>query len=179
MKYLAPSWSWASVVRGVEYPIERTISRFEPTITILEAKCYIPGLNPFGRVSGGYLKLRGKVFEGTLTCGNPHSAAHYDVVSSEGEWWFRPDSALGVQEGKVSRAREDQALSEFTAKVTCMFLGTCVFSTYIEGDMPTHYIMVFGAGDEEGSYCRIGLASLQMASPFKLDNYLEREMKIV
>ncbi|RFN51739.1 het-domain-containing protein [Fusarium flagelliforme] len=62
-EYLAPSWSWASVVRGVEFPIERTISRFEPAIAILEAKCHVPGLNPFGRVSDGYIKLRGKVFE--------------------------------------------------------------------------------------------------------------------
>ncbi|CAG7560595.1 unnamed protein product [Fusarium equiseti] len=178
-QYLAPSWSWASVVRGVEFPIERTISRFEPDITILEAKCYVPGLNPFGRVSDGYLKLRGKVFEGTLTCDNPHSTAHYDVVSSEGEWWFRPDSALVVQDGNVSRSRDGHALSKFTAKVTCMYLGTCCFSTYIEGDKLTHYIMVFGAGDEEGGYCRIGLASLQTFSPFKLDNHMDREIKII
>ena len=114
-----------------------------------------------------------------LTCDNPHSTAHYDVVSSQGEWRFRPGSALVVQDGKVSRAREGQTLSEFTAKVTCMFLGTCVFFTYIEGDMPTHYIMVFGAGDEEESYCRIGLASVQTTSSFMLDTYLERRMKIV
>ena len=179
MKYLAPSWSWASVVRGVEHRIERTISSFEPAITILEARCHVPGLNPFGRVSNGYLVLRGEVFEATLTCDNPHSTAHYNVVSSEGDWWFRADSALVVQEGKVSRAREGQTLSEFSAKVDCMYLGTCVFTTYIEGDMPTHYIMVLGAEGEDGSYSRIGLATLEADFSFELDDSHCREVKIV
>lgn len=178
-EYLAPSWSWASVVRGVEFPIERTIARFESGITVIEAKCHVPGLNPFGRVSDGYIKLRGKVFEGTLTCDNPHSTAHYDVVSSEGEWWFRTDSALVEQDGKVSRAREGQTLSEFTSKVTCLYLVTSRSLNYIEGDQLTHYVMVFGARDDDGSYCRIGLASLQTDSPFVLYNYQDREIRIV
>ncbi|KAJ4129772.1 hypothetical protein NW768_006741 [Fusarium equiseti] len=177
-EYLAPSWSWASVVRGVEFPIERTISRFESAITIVEAKCHVPGLNPFGRVSDGYLKLRGKVFQGTLTCDNPHSTAHYNVISSEGLWWFRPDSALVAQDGDVSRAREGQKLSEITSKVTCMYLGMSVSSISPERYRPEHYIMVFGAGDE-GGYCRIGLASLHTDSPFVLDSYQDQEIKIV
>jgi len=178
-EYLAPSWSWVSVVRGVEFPVERTIHQFEPAVTVVEANCHVPGLNPFGRVSDGHIQLRGQVFEGTLTCDNPHSTAHYDVVSPEGEWWFRTDSALVEQDGKVSRARERQTLSKFTSKVTCMYLGTSVSFSFMEGDKRTHYIMVFGAEDEEGSYCRIGLASLETVSPFELKHNLDREMKIV
>ncbi|KAL4725822.1 hypothetical protein ACLX1H_006496 [Fusarium chlamydosporum] len=111
--YVAPSWSWASVRGRVEAQIERTITSFEPSATILEAECHVPGLNPFGRVSGGHLTLRGQISEAMLACDDPHKVSHYEINGSEREWYFYPDSALISSNGKVFRAKEGQVLSEF------------------------------------------------------------------
>ena len=178
-QYVVPSWSWASVVREIEAQVERSIEQFESAVTILEAKCYVPGLNPFGRVSDGYIRLRGQISEATLTCDNPHSGAHYVISGQEENIWFRPDSALVEQDGSVFRAREGQTLADFTSTVSCMYLGSSIPYRSLEGDKTTHYMMVLSAGDEDGSYCRIGLLTLVADFSFELDESMCREIKIV
>jgi hypothetical protein len=178
--YVAPSWSWASVLGGVEAQIERTITSFEPSATILEAECHVPGLNPFGRVSGGHLTLRGQISEAILACDDPHKVSHYEIHGSEGEWYFYPDSALISFNGEVFRAKESQVLSEFSTKVVFLYLGASLPSVYIEGDKPMHYAMALGpSGNNDGSYCRIGLATVQTDFFFEIDDSLCKDVKIV
>ena len=59
----APTWSWASIVGQIVFPDKQEQCRSEhlPGITILEASTTIAGLDPFGHVTGGYLKVSGKL----------------------------------------------------------------------------------------------------------------------
>jgi hypothetical protein len=84
-----------------------------------------------------------------------------------------------VQDGNVSRAREGQTLSKFTSKVICLYVGSASPLLYKEGDKSTLYTMVLSSGDEEGSYCRIGLADLVTDGPLELDNSVDRDIKII
>ncbi|SPJ92121.1 uncharacterized protein FTOL_13665 [Fusarium torulosum] len=110
-EYVAPSWSWASVQGGVEAMIERTIQKFEPDITIIEANCHVPGLNPFGRVNSGHLILRGRTAEVTLTCTNPSKLGDYQLSGPLEKLEFVPDCALISSNGNISRAQQGQATS--------------------------------------------------------------------
>src|SRR6266536_3976890 len=67
---IEPSWSWASVNVAVVMPDEWTQSMhlrredayLQANIRIDDAKCFAPGLNPFGKVAHGYI-----IVTGTLT----------------------------------------------------------------------------------------------------------------
>lgn len=57
--YLAPSWSWAAAKYPVIY--NNALSEFLRGLEILEITVTVSGLDPFGRVDNGYIKLRGKI----------------------------------------------------------------------------------------------------------------------
>ena len=69
--YRAPSFSWASVSGSVVYnitPFNHTITPLpepspssEASISLLDAKCTTRGLNQWGEVSDGFIKIRGFV----------------------------------------------------------------------------------------------------------------------
>jgi hypothetical protein len=64
--YIAPSWSWASENRYIEFGtwgFHPKVLEYQATVecNIIEAQC-IPGqLDPFGIVQSGYIKLFAKV----------------------------------------------------------------------------------------------------------------------
>jgi hypothetical protein len=65
-----PSWSWASLSWPVYYPtvMERpTLINFKPAVSVLDAHCSVPGLNPFGEVTAGHLRIKGSLISGNLT----------------------------------------------------------------------------------------------------------------
>jgi hypothetical protein len=69
-KYVAPSWSWASVEGSISYPEEiwdvyQTLNRRGECSHLLEAYVSHIDQNKTGQVDGGFLKLWGKV--GTMT----------------------------------------------------------------------------------------------------------------
>ena len=61
--YVAPSWSWASVRRAVDWPL----SAFEPVyhIEVIDADCQPKGRNAFGEIASARIRLRGPVVNGT------------------------------------------------------------------------------------------------------------------
>ncbi|KAF8852840.1 HET-domain-containing protein [Acephala macrosclerotiorum] len=64
-KYRAPSWSWASFDGRINWPLQRvllTCSKCSIYCTILDAQTTLVGLDPYGAVKDGFLKVRG-VFE--------------------------------------------------------------------------------------------------------------------
>ncbi|KAH7137512.1 heterokaryon incompatibility protein-domain-containing protein [Dactylonectria estremocensis] len=169
MAYVAPSWSWASIPGGVEAEVERTIESFEPGFAIIEAYCHVPGLNPFGKVSVGHLVLRGQVAEVMLTCDNPQRSTSYELSGPLEKWNFSPDSALKMSSGDVSRARGGQGLSKFRARVLCLYIGASYgTSEGKELNRREYFMMVLGnSGDNNGSFCRVGLASSKRNLLFK------------
>lgn len=70
-EYIAPSWSWASVIGTVQFPIYswwkdraswRRISDFEPLVTYVSHSFEIRDLDPLGRLKGGSLILEAAPF---------------------------------------------------------------------------------------------------------------------
>ncbi|KAF2468074.1 HET-domain-containing protein [Lindgomyces ingoldianus] len=80
-QYIAPSWSWASVNRGITYI--RIGLRDEIFYSIVEAMCVPLGLNPAGQVSSGYLIVKGQ-----------YETVKYNPVTEE--WYIgrQPDHLL-------------------------------------------------------------------------------------
>ncbi|KAH7071848.1 heterokaryon incompatibility protein-domain-containing protein, partial [Paraphoma chrysanthemicola] len=58
-KWRAPSWSWASIDGDVGYFQESYQFMFEPGIQIDACQCTPSSIDEFGRVRGGYIRLRG------------------------------------------------------------------------------------------------------------------------
>ncbi|PVH75789.1 HET-domain-containing protein [Cadophora sp. DSE1049] len=63
--YRAPSWSWASVDLKISYPFWRTCesNECEMYCTILDAQVTTHGLDPFGAVDDGFLKIKGRLLD--------------------------------------------------------------------------------------------------------------------
>lgn len=58
-KYLAPSWSWASIETASLFAETRAIVAFDKKYAakILDAQCELAGINPTGNVNSGFIKL--------------------------------------------------------------------------------------------------------------------------
>jgi hypothetical protein len=79
-KYRAPSWSWASIEGPVRLELRSNLKipgqevfggpKLPPIFRLLEAKVDIAGFDPFGEVSGGYLKLFAGLMQVTICEGN-------------------------------------------------------------------------------------------------------------
>ncbi|KAG4423518.1 hypothetical protein IFR04_003341 [Cadophora malorum] len=63
--YRAPSWSWASVDLKISYPFWKSCesNQCEMYCTILDAQVTTHGLDPFGAVDDGFLKIKGRLLE--------------------------------------------------------------------------------------------------------------------
>jgi hypothetical protein len=119
-EYIAPSWSWASINRGIAWNPVR-----EPKFlaTVLEARCLSKGRNIYGEVSGGRIVLRGRL--APVMISPPSTNADYEVyyLSSNGKTsskkaWFNSDGRLaeyefltssGFKEKSVRRTRHGDA----------------------------------------------------------------------
>ncbi|KAF5593790.1 het-domain protein [Fusarium subglutinans] len=138
-EYVAPSWSWASIPGVVKSRVERTISIFEPSFTIIEANSNVSGLNPFGRVTAGHLLMRGQIAEAVLTCDDPQTSVFYKISGPTEKWEFSPDSILVLDDNHLLRAKQDAKASKFTAKVYCLYIGSTYSNRGDESDRE-HFI---------------------------------------
>lgn len=59
--YIAPSWSPLSTQRSIKYPALGVEQYVKSEIDVLETNVAVQGLNPFGMIQSGYVKLRGRV----------------------------------------------------------------------------------------------------------------------
>ncbi|KAF5628935.1 het-domain protein [Fusarium sp. NRRL 52700] len=167
-EYVAPSWSWASIPGAVENRVERTISIFEPSFTIIEASSDVSGLNPFGRVTAGHLLIRGPMAEAVLSCDDPQTSLFYRISGTAEKWEFSPDSILVLDNSHVLRAKQDVKAS-FTAKVYCFYIGSTYYSRS-DGSDREYFMLVLSQSDNadgDKSFCRIGLAYSKINLLFK------------
>jgi hypothetical protein len=67
----APSWSWISSPGAVLFSEEP----MDIHVDILDAKCYLKGLNPYGEVDGGYVRIRGPLLQAVVR------SQHYPYIS--------------------------------------------------------------------------------------------------
>lgn len=88
----APSWSWASLSQGVLW---NQYNSFEPLASILEAECAVEGVNPYGAVNWGYVKLTGRILPCLVKQGHQHHAYYQKPdCSMSMEQWFMGDGLL-------------------------------------------------------------------------------------
>ncbi|KAE9369305.1 HET-domain-containing protein, partial [Stipitochalara longipes BDJ] len=62
--YIAPSWSWASITRGVTYSSQETfrLAAVQDLVKVRNIAVELEGANLFGQVKGGAAYLEGKLF---------------------------------------------------------------------------------------------------------------------
>ncbi|KAK0702209.1 heterokaryon incompatibility protein-domain-containing protein [Lasiosphaeris hirsuta] len=91
----APSWSWASINHGV---IWNDFKGFEPLAAVLEASCGLSGLNRFGAVNYGSIKVRGRVtpclVKHTYQKGQHHAYLVRPDGTRSAEQWFLGDGQI-------------------------------------------------------------------------------------
>jgi hypothetical protein len=180
--FIAPSWSWASVNGALSFVDPHPMPLFDP-VTIVDVKCSVPGLNPYGEVTDGFLVLQGLVVPMTINCRQPHDCWSYtvgeDPDSSEP---MDPDCMLieckidtATHRGKetVRRARKGDILAPFSTQVSCIRLGK------EEGeDFPCIYGMIIGLSETvDGVYTRLGLVNLDSEDWFK--GAIQKAVKLI
>lgn len=177
LEYLAPSWSWASVNQIILCPSWRT--DITPAVKLLDADCNVPGKNPYGKVSSGLIDLRGKVVPIVI------GMLDGDFYASTPDWDFEPDCALRKTGDSLSRAIVGEAVADFQASASCLYLASLTES----GDRykskarpPTiHYALVLGwTAREQTSFIRVGLMESTSARAMDLfDGAVEKTVQIV
>lgn len=175
-EYVAPSWSWASVTQATLHPVGVT-STPSSAAKLLAVHCDVPGTNPYGRVSSGFIDLHGKtvnilfnVQEGTCSFRHPH-------------WQFHADSPLKQSGDSATRAVVGDPLSSFQAYACGLYLASRP-GVVESGDSPplvTHYALVLGWLDpEQTSFMRVGiLESVTEHAMNSFDDAVERTVRIV
>lgn len=61
-QYIAPSWSWLSVHRGVTWGLHSfEMDEFFITVDYSRTRCVPSGINPFGEIASGHIFLKGRI----------------------------------------------------------------------------------------------------------------------
>jgi hypothetical protein len=112
---ITPTFSWASVEGHISSYPHAFGGRFEAECEVGSVNIPVSGANPFGRVTGGQITLRGHLFETKLTDasgkdGNNHfgwGACQYAVVIDGESVPFEPDTRLAMVESFNHSGRQD------------------------------------------------------------------------
>lgn len=174
-EYVAPSWSWASLLGRVEW-IMLTGYTFHPSAVMVSASCEVAGANPFGSVASGYVILRGPLIKMRLECGDADDPRSYRVFGMER--WLRdkkglpmiPDSPIACVDGRPERARvkKDDApysgpvkqdYAPYSGQVFCLILGES-FPSY-KGEPTIAFGLVLGWGPEDATFHRLGVVEMR------------------
>ncbi|KAF2671466.1 HET-domain-containing protein [Microthyrium microscopicum] len=149
-----PSWSWSSVAGKITY---NRWSSFEPhtEAVVLEAECSILGLNPFGEVTGGYLKIQCLFSVGTLEPHNGRSWFGRLRGSTSGSIIF--DCALEVIElcnlcGEVSVGRSTDPSSKLSRPIRVFYI---IIGKETDGER-CFGLLLGKSPIVDGAYTRIG-----------------------
>ncbi|KAK5696381.1 hypothetical protein LTR17_024257 [Elasticomyces elasticus] len=128
---------------------------FVPLATVQDVHCTVPGLNPYRKVTDGYLEILAPLTLLIVSCGDPNDCDHFPTMEP-----MTADCVLTLDDGSVRRAGAADTLSQFSVKVPCILLGTS------EGkEVAFFYVMVLRhLGD--ATYTRIGFANLDNAEWF-------------
>jgi hypothetical protein len=156
--YVAPSWSWASIVGGdgIHYsfdlfdPQSKRISALE----ILNVACELAGPDPTGAIRSGYLVVRGTAVLAELW---PNCTGHKGRVQ-RGGW----ESEVYLD---ISRHQPESAQASGIQEVYCLLI--CLYNG-------TPFFLVLVAGDRAGQYQRCGIG---MTSTVRLTKDCERSTK--
>lgn len=156
--YLAPSWAWPSVSGPIVFQDYDAHEDVVSLATIMDVQCTVPGLNPYGKVSNGYLVLRGRLAYLTVACHTPQDCWAYTIFKDEGEDSepMTVDCQLIHNSGVIRRAHHGEAikLEKFNAEVPCVPMQKMV-----QDDSVDLFVLVLQKV-EGGVYVRVGCAVL-------------------
>lgn len=176
--FTAPSCSWASVHGPLSFVDRDPNSPFSPLVTVLEAECNVPGLNPYGEVTNGYLVLQGPVVSMMVNCTDPYNCWTYGVGDDpELREPMAPDCMLVPfkKNGRksIKRARKGEDSVAFSMEVDCIRLGN---ESGENGEFM--YGLILGLSETRADvYIRLGLVVLDSEDWF--DGAVEKTLKII
>lgn len=112
--YIAPSWSWASHVGGVSFtsPIGEMDARIQDTGISLA------GLDPFGRVTSGFLRLCGRAKKAVVKYQETSEIPSFTYIDHRQSLY---DTETGQEIGRCSFDYAGSAVSETFAGITPFF----------------------------------------------------------
>jgi Heterokaryon incompatibility protein (HET) len=159
-QYIAPSWAWSSVKGPIVFVDD---SGFIPLATVKEADCTVPGLNPYGQVSDGFITLHGLLAYIRITCTDPQSWWAYTIGDDpETREPMTADCALVEAYGTAKRASETDELEAFSLLAPCILIG----KDETEEDAFFH-VLVLGKQGSGDQYIRVGYAPLDSDAWFE------------
>jgi hypothetical protein len=148
-EYVAPSWSWASANHILGYMNLNYEMRLHTSMDIIEVKVTPSGIDPFGTVKDGYLRVRGKSRPAVLSV-DPHpkipSKRRLQVLSetSASELLGRYNPDYG------------NAVPSSGSRLTLLYLGW--FDLGRTDRKSAVALAIEPYGPRQGAYKRVGLA---------------------
>jgi hypothetical protein len=143
-------------------------------VDILDAKCYLKGLNPYGEVDGGYLRIQGPLLQGMIRDkeGKPYI---YHIEAPEHKHFFRPDDPFA----NTSRNLDDGPVFCLRWSISSAFniagdIWALILSPLEDADRPAFLQDVASSSQV---YRRIGIADSY--APKWFEHEVEREIIIV
>lgn len=179
-EYVAPSWSWASTTLPLIQPRwgPGTDGRLSSDANLVDVHCDVPGKNPFGRVSSGFIDLHGKTIPIRVLL-------HGDNHTTTTDWTFYADCKLRKSGDSVSRAKIGEDISDFEANASCLYMASITKSSNSNNlatrPLVTHYALVLGHSDQEKtSFSRVGLIKSTSEHAMELfEGAVERTVRII
>ncbi|KAK3358206.1 heterokaryon incompatibility protein-domain-containing protein [Lasiosphaeria hispida] len=159
-EYIAPTWSWASITSPIHNPQPSFIS----LVDILDVHCDVPGLNPYGRVEGGYLDVQVKVAHLRVFCTDPARQKTHQIEISVGELGpvmepFYQDCLLTGGKADLRRAVQNDTLTPFDTCLPCALIGQ------EQENSKQFFVLVLGCA--AGEYRRLGAAWIASDEMFR------------
>lgn len=185
IEYIAPSWSWASSNRHIDQPLwgKTMNSTLSSAANLLDVHCEVPGTNPYGKVSSGFIDLRGK----TVAIGLNKFRDSYFAMTPD--WTFFPDYTLRKSGDSISRAKVGEAISDFEASACCLHLASLIDAgssnkLYAREPSATHYALVLGWSDrEQTKFSRVGFLESSVSGSERamklFDGAIEKTVRII
>ncbi|KAE8448272.1 hypothetical protein EG329_009703 [Mollisiaceae sp. DMI_Dod_QoI] len=171
--YLAPSWSWASVIGPLKFPPHSAPDHIDLVETGAENLVSVVGVHvetawgdPFGQVSGGWMRLSGPLWtievmnESSITSSTGSKISHYT--------WIHINNWKVYQED-FTKSRSGLRLDTESVNISCLHFMPFLSRPAMEckGDgFETWGLVLKPTGVLRGQFRRVGF--LQIRTPTKL-----------
>jgi hypothetical protein len=160
--FTAPSWSWASVDGAIDLPVTNRYRGTAIRASVVEAEIKAVD-DPFGAVSGGYIRIRGPLWEVNVKLIGPK------VISPE-DYNLEPDSAADIEINSFLMADCQVCWDDRSLSATSHYLTNPLYVLAITEDVEPDRrpvvphiitgILLMPTYAQNGQYIRVGWVSL-------------------
>jgi hypothetical protein len=156
--YVAPSWSWCSVLAWVHWLRK---SSEDDNLTVIdvdvhEASCTPSTSDPTGAVSSGFIRLSGSLALGRLkfVAHKHRKYPHFFAYGDEESWDFRPDARF--DDFGPGHAATQAAYTNEGDALYALKLGSCEKGVFSSGFIA---LILVKTGDNDQEFRRVGISS--------------------